>query len=52
MICGSSHILGIDLQSLDFNFFQKNQLWLNELTLNKPSCLVVGSLIGFYFSTL
>ncbi|EMI71573.1 hypothetical protein MAL08_04650 [Leptospira noguchii] len=33
MICGSSHILGIDLQNLGLNSFQKNKLKPNSLYL-------------------
>ncbi|WP_139357255.1 hypothetical protein, partial [Leptospira alexanderi] len=36
VICGSSHILRIDLQSSDSNLFQKNESWIftTLLTLN------------------
>ncbi|EMO27974.1 hypothetical protein LEP1GSC170_3175 [Leptospira interrogans serovar Bataviae str. HAI135] len=36
MICGSSHILGIDLQNLGLNSFQKNELKPNSLYLVVP----------------
>ncbi|EQA63338.1 hypothetical protein LEP1GSC062_4509 [Leptospira alexanderi serovar Manhao 3 str. L 60] len=41
MICGSSHILRIDLQSSDSNSFQKNESWTSyaELTLKTAAHL-------------
>ncbi|EKR72177.1 hypothetical protein LEP1GSC041_2477 [Leptospira noguchii str. 2006001870] len=36
MICCSSHILGIDLQNLGLNSFQKNELKPNSLYLVHP----------------